>query len=85
MDIGLSKDMPRCEILILNFDLEFLKGLLSLKALPAKNYRITNGLRGQQVLMFPNSNPNCIYIYCTAHAETTAKFFHRSAVNSSEL
>ncbi len=36
----------------LNFDLEFLTGVQSFKALTAKIYLITNGLRGRQVLMF---------------------------------
>ncbi len=36
----------------------FLNGVQSLKALTAKIDLITNVLRGLQVFMFPNSNPN---------------------------
>jgi hypothetical protein len=44
------------------FDLEFLKGVQSFKALTGEIYVITNGLRGRQVLYLcsPNSDPNCI-------------------------
>jgi hypothetical protein len=37
----------------LNIDLEFLKRAQSFKALTAKIYLITDGLKGRQVLMFP--------------------------------
>jgi hypothetical protein len=37
----------------LNFDLEFLKGIQSFKALTGEIYVITNDLGGRQVFMFP--------------------------------
>ncbi len=47
--IGLGNNMPR----YFHFHLEFLKGVQSVQALNAKIYLITNGLRGRQVLLFP--------------------------------
>ncbi len=53
--IGLSKEIPRCRFLIcLNFDLEFLKGVQSFKALISQIYIIANesDSRSRQVFMF---------------------------------
>jgi hypothetical protein len=65
---------------LFNFNLEFLKGVQSFKALIAKIVLITNtGLGSRQVLMSPNSDPNRINV------GSTADFVKKSALSPSEL
>jgi hypothetical protein len=82
--IGLSKSTRTClamdfNLLILIFDLEFLKGVQSFKALTAKIHPVTSVWEVSQYKCSAKSNPNSI------NAVTAAGFVKRSAVSSSEL
>jgi hypothetical protein len=64
------------DFLILIFELEFLKGVQSFKALTAKIHLITSAWEVSQYKCFAKSNPNSI------NARTAAGYVKRSTVTA---